>query len=440
MAVQMILGLTILVGVHEWGHFFAARLFKIKVSKFYLFFDFLFPLPHVLNFALFKFKKGDTEYGLGWFPFGGYVKIEGMIDESMDKDQMAQPPQPWEFRSKPAWQRLIVMLGGIIVNVIVGVLIFISVTKYTGRNYIPIENVKHGIYAGELAQEIGLQTGDKIIKVNGEAITEFDEVYNSDVFLGDNASYTVLREGNEIQIDIPSDFMNKLSEMTGRNSFVSMLNTFKVGEVQPGSNAANDGLLKGDSIIKIGRKKVRFFEEFSVDKMDYAGKVVPLKIIRNGEPKTLNMHVGEDGRLGFYADIKSVFEHKDLSFLESVGIGTTKAFTFIYDNIKGFGKIFSGDIAPDKAVQGPIGIAKMFGGSFDWLRFWTLCGSLSMILAFMNLLPIPALDGGHAVMLTYEIITGKKPSDKFLEYAQMVGMVILLSLMVFAIFNDIIKF
>lgn len=429
MAVQMILGLTILVGVHEWGHFFAARKFGMRVEKFFIF------IPP----KIWSKKIGDTEYGLGSIPLGGFVKISGMVDESMDKEQMAKPPEPWEFRSKPAWQRLIVMLAGIIVNVIVGVIIFIGVTKYTGRNYIPIENIKHGIYAGEIAENIGLKTGDNIIKVNDIAITEFDEVFNTDVFLDENASYTVLRNGEEIKISIPSDLISKLSEMQERNVFISALNTFKVGEVQPGSNADKDGLLKGDSIIKIGRKEVRFFEQFSVDKMDYAGKVVPLKIIRDGEPKTINMHVGEDGRLGFFADINSKFEHKDLSIFESIPIGATKAFSFIGANIKGFGKIFSGDIAADKAVQGPIGIAKMFGGSFNWLRFWSLCGSLSMILAFMNLLPIPALDGGHAVMLTYEIITGRKPSDKFLEYTQMAGMILLLSLMVFAVFNDIIK-
>lgn len=429
MAAQMILGLTILVGVHEWGHFFAARKFGMRVEKFFIF------IPP----KIWSKKIGDTEYGLGSIPLGGFVKISGMVDESMDKEQMALPPQPWEFRAKPAWQRLIVMLAGIIVNVIVGILIFIGVTKYAGENFIPIENVKHGIYAGELAQQIGLKTGDRIIKVNGVTIDRFDAIYGTEAFLDDNASYTVLRDNKEIEISIPSDFIGTLSEMTTRNSFVSPLNTFKVGEVQPGSNADKGGLLKGDSIIKIGRKEVLFFENFSVDKLDFKGKVVPLKVIRNGESKTLNMHVGENGTLGFMADINPMYEHKDLSILQSIPIGTVKAFSIITENIKGFGKIFSGDVAADKAVQGPIGIAKMFGGTIDWLRFWSLCGVLSMILAFMNLLPIPALDGGHAILITYEIVTGKKPSDKFLEYAQIVGMVLLLSLMVFAFFNDIIK-
>lgn len=429
MAVQMILGLTILVGVHEWGHFFAARKFGMRVEKFFIF------IPP----KIWSKKIGDTEYGLGSIPLGGFVKISGMIDESMDKEQMKKPPQPWEFRAKPAWQRLIVMLAGIMVNVIVGILIFIGITKYTGSNYIPIEKIKHGIFAGDLAEEIGLKTGDKILKVNGLPITEFDEIYSSKVFLDENASYTIYRDKNEIIIPIPNDFIGKLSEVKDRGAFISPLQTFKVGNIQPGSNAEKGGLLEGDSIIKIGKKEVLFFEQFNVDKLDYKGKVIPMKVIRNGETKTLNIEVGENGTIGFMADVKSIFEHKDLTLWQAIPIGTKQAFSIVTDNIKGFGKIFSGDIAPDKAVQGPIGIAKMFGGTINWLRFWGLCGMLSMVLAFMNLLPIPALDGGHAMMLSYEIITGKKPSDKVLEYMQMAGMIILLSLMVFVIFNDIIK-
>lgn len=429
MAVQMILGLTILVGVHEWGHFFTARKFGMKVEKFFIF------IPP----KIWSKKIGDTEYGIGSIPLGGFVKISGMVDESMDKEQMNQPPQPWEFRSKPAWQRLIVMLGGIIVNVIVGVLIFIGLTTYTGNNYIPIENAKNGIYAGEIAQELGLKSGDYIIEVNGIKITEFSDIYSTDAFLDDDASYTILRNGAEIRIPIPSNFIEKLSEMTDRGSFIIPLTTFTVGQISEGSNAEKGGLLEGDSIIKIARKDVLFFEQFTDDKLTFKGKVVPLKIIRNGEPKTLNIEVGEDGRLGFFADINSMYSHKDYTLFEAIPIGTGKAFAVITDNIKGFSKIFSGDIAADKAVQGPIGIAKMFGGSFNWIRFWSICGMLSMVLAFMNLLPIPALDGGHAVMLVVEMVTGKKPSDKLLEYLQMIGMVLLLSLMVFAFFNDIVK-
>ena len=429
MAAQLILGLTILVGVHEWGHMFAAKKFGMRVEKFFIF------IPP----KIWSKKIGETEYGLGSIPLGGFVKISGMIDESMDKEQMKLPPQPWEFRSKPAWQRLIVMLGGIIVNVIVGILIFIGVTAYTGENYIPIENAKNGIYAGELAQELGLQTGDQIIAVNDQPIKEFDAIYNTDVFLGENASYTVLRDGEEIKIPIPSDFIGKLSDITNRTSFIIPLTSFKVGMVQPGSNAEKGGLLEGDSIIQIGRKEVLFFEQFTEDKMAFKGKVVPLKIIRNGETKTLNIEVDNDGRLGFIADVQNLFSHRNYSFIEAIPIGTGKAFSIVTDNIKGFSKIFKGDIAADKAIQGPIGIAKMFGGTFNWLRFWNLCGMLSMVLAFMNLLPIPALDGGHAMLLSYEIFTGKKPSDKVIEYLQLAGMVILLSLMVFTFFNDIIK-
>lgn len=429
MAVQMILGLTILVGVHEWGHFIAARKFGMKVEKFFIF------IPP----KIWSKKIGDTEYGLGSIPLGGFVKISGMVDESMDKEQMNQPPQPWEFRSKPAWQRLIVMLGGIIVNIIVGVFIFVSLTAYTGENYIPIENTTNGIFVGEIGKSLGLKTGDQIIKVNGQPIKEFNDVYSMDVFLSDNASYTALRNGNEVIIQIPSDFIEKMSSLKELAPLFRPLTTFSVGQVMPESNAEKGGLIEGDSIIKIARTDVLYFEQFSEDKKAFKGKVVPVKIIRKGEPKTLNIEVGENGELGFYAKTQNLFSHRDYSIMQAIPVGTAKAFSVITDTFKGFGKVFKGDVAADKAIQGPIGIAQMFGGTFNWIRFWGLCGMLSMVLAFMNLLPIPALDGGHATMLLVEIFTGKKPSDKLLEYLQMAGMILLLTLMVFAFSNDIFK-
>lgn len=430
MIAQVSLGITILVGLHEWGHMFAAKKFGMKVEKFSIGFP-----PTIISK-----KIGETIYSFGAIPLGGFVKILGMIDESMDKEQMKQPPQPWEFRSKPIWQRIIVMLGGIIVNVILGVVIFIGLTTYYGENYIPAEKVKHGIYAGELAQEIGLQTEDKITAVNGNVLVDFEDIYSPDAFLNDNAYYTVERDNQTIEVKIPSDFIGKLSSLeNGLRSFITPLTTFKVAEVSKGSNSDKGGLLAGDEIIKIGRYDVKYFETFSDTKMKFKGKVVPVKVLRNNEEKTLNIEVDTSGIMGFMRDEPDLYSKRDFSIVEAIPIGTKKAFSIISDNIKGFGKIFSGDVAPGKAVQGPIGIAKMFGGTWNWHRFWSLVGMLSMVLAFMNLLPIPALDGGHVALLSYEMVTGEKPSDKFMEVTQVIGMIILMTLMVFVFSNDIIN-
>jgi len=430
MAGQLILGLSILVGLHEWGHMFAAKMFGMRVEKYFIGFP-----PKIWSI-----QKGETEYGIGAIPLGGFVKISGMIDESMDTEAMNKEPQPWEFRSKPAWQRLVVMLGGIIVNVIVGVFIFIVIAYKDGEKILSKEEVnKYGIIAGDLAQQIGLKTGDKIVKVNGKPFTDFNDVVSSDVFLGSNSSYTVNREGKEVDIDIPNNFIEKLSDPEEKGNFIRPAMPFKVAELVPGMPAAKAGLKPGDKIISVNGAPIRFYNELQAQLPLLKGKEAKLVVDREGKQQELNVNVSADGTIGFYPESLLATTTINYTFGQAVSKGTENAFAVVFNNIKGFGKIFRGEVSASKALSGPIGIARMFGGVWDWSRFWYLTGLLSMVLAFMNALPIPALDGGHAVILSYEIISGRKPSDAFLENAQKVGMVLLLGLMAFAIFNDVWK-
>lgn len=430
MAGQLILGLSILVGLHEGGHMVAAKLFGMRVEKFFIGFP-----P-----KLFGFQKGETEYAIGAIPLGGFVKISGMIDESMDTETMNQEPQPYEFRSKPAWQRLIVMLGGIIVNVIVGIFIFIVIAYKEGDKFLSREEVnKYGIWAGPVAQEIGLKTGDKIVKVNGKSYQNFNDIISSDVFLESNSSYTVERNGQEIDIDIPNNLIEQLSNPEQKGNFIMPQEPFVVREVVPGTAASKSGLQAGDQISAINGVNVQFFSQLQDNLKKLKGKTVPMTIKRAGAETPVSIAVSDEGTIGFYPKSLLNFTVVEYSLGQAIGIGTSDAFTTVYNNIKGFKKIFRGEVSASKALSGPIGIARMFGGVWDWGRFWYLTGLLSMFLAFTNALPIPALDGGHAVMLTYEIVSGRKPSDKFLENAQKVGMVLLLGLMAFAIFNDVWK-
>ena len=437
---QLILGLSILIILHELGHFLAARAFGIKVDKFYLFFD-------AWNFSLFKFNYKGVEYGIGWLPLGGYVKIAGMIDESMDTEQLAGPPQPWEFRSKPAWQRLIVMLGGVTVNVVLGILIFWVLTLKYGETYIPNIDIKYGIVSGKLGQRIGLKTGDKIIAINGQPVLKYEELTSTKVLLG-NTDLTIQRGDQTLHVKVPGNLINDLADM-GIEQFISRVprSKFVVDSVMPKSYAEIAGLKKGDSIISVNGVKITFFDELQTELKKYENKVAQLEIKREGVVKPIVTNVNKEGTLGFKdgsAGIKAKFDlpkEKNVSFgfLDAFPVGATKAWGTISDNAKGFGKVFKGEVKFNKAVQGPVAIASLFGTTIDWVRFWTLVGFLSMVLAFTNLLPIPALDGGHALFLVIEMIKGKPLSDKFLERAQIVGFVILITLMVFVFGNDIVK-
>lgn len=430
---QVILGLSILIVLHELGHFLAARAFGIKVEKFYLFFD-------AWGIKLFKFNYKGCEYGIGWLPLGGYVKIAGMIDESMDTEQLKGEPQPWEFRSKPAWQRLIVMLGGIIVNVILGIFIFWMLTFRYGETYIDNERLVNGVAPGIIGKELGLQAGDRIVEINGKKVVRFSEVLGSEVLMG-NTNLLVEREGRTENIHVPADFLNKVADYS-RNEFVTeRLRAMSIASIQEGSAADAAGLMPGDSIVRIADTPVRFWDELQGAIAQHSGKEVELGLIRSGQDTSLRVHLPEEGVVGFYINRDQSIPHVTLKygFLESLPIGAAKAWGTVADNAKGIGKIFKGEVRADKALSGPIGIAQLFGDQIDWIRFWTLVGLLSMVLALMNLLPIPVLDGGHVVFLLIEMIQGKPLSDKFLEVAQMIGFFILVALMIFVFGNDILK-
>ena len=437
MAGQLILALSILVSLHEFGHYITAKWFKMRVDKFYLFFDFLFPVPTVLNFALFKKKVGDTEYGIGWFPLGGYVSIAGMIDETQDASKLAATPEPWEFRGKPAWQRLIVMLGGIIVNIILGILIFWGIRYNAGNNFVTLSEAnKQGIYAGKLAQEIGFKTGDKILTINGKTPVRFDEV--TKLIMEDEAKYVVERNGQKIDIALPADFLNKLANGK-KGEFIQEGLPFEVKEVPTDGGAFKAGLKTGDKIVSINGKPIIFFQDVKPILEENKEKTLPVIVDRKGILDTLKMPVSKDATLGFIMKPLLELTHEDLSVGQAFTVGAGEAFTVVGTNLKGFKKIFKGEVSASNALSGPVGIAKIFGGRWDWANFWFLTGLLSMSLAFMNALPIPALDGGHAIFLIWEMITGKTPSVRVQEIAQQVGTVILLGLMVFAMGNDIFK-
>lgn len=430
MTAQLLLGLSILVGLHEAGHMLTAKMFGMRVEKFFIGFP-----PKIIGF-----KYGETEYGLGALPLGGFVKITGMIDESLDTDQMKAAPEPWEFRAKPAWQRLIVMLGGIFVNVVTGIIIFIAMVYFVGEYYTPMSQAnKYGVYVSKLGQEMGLQTGDKIIAINGNSVERFEDLRNPKYLLENESYYTVLRGGQELKVPIPSNFLDKLSDKEGNINFIEPLFTFVVGEVADGMPAKKAGLQVGDKIVDIGGTTILYFQDLRTILQNNKGKMIDVKVERKEEVVLLKVEVGKDGIIGFIPKSNLEPARAQYSLLSSIPRGTTNAFEIVGTQVKAFGKIFKGEVSASKSLSGPIGIAKVFGGTWDWIRFWSLVGMLSMVLAFMNLLPIPALDGGHVVFITYEIISGRAPSDRFLENAQRVGMVILLGLMVFAFGNDIYK-
>jgi len=430
---QVVLGLSILIILHELGHFVAARAFGIKVEKFYLFFD-------AWGVKLFRFDYKGCEYGIGWLPLGGYVKIAGMIDESMDTEQLRQEPKPWEFRTKPAWQRLIVMLGGIIVNVLVGIVVFWMLTFKYGETDVDNTRLEHGVAPGIIGKNIGIQAGDRIVAVNGRpAVNFYADVLSSDVLMGD-AVLTVERNGGRQEINVPSDILNEVAEHK-RNEFVRPRVTMgAVREVGKGSEAERMGVQKGDSIVRVNGREILFFDEFQDELRRLAGKAVSLTVARAGRELELTGNVDSTAVLGVALAQDQLPVHvREYGLLESLPIGTRKAFSVITDNVRGFGKIFKGDVRADKALSGPVGIAKLFGTEVNWSKFWSLVGMLSMALAFMNLLPVPALDGGHVLFISVEMVQGKPLSDKFLERAQMVGFVLLIALMLFTLGNDIVK-
>lgn len=431
MVAQLILGLSILVILHEAGHFFAARMFGIKVEKFYLFFD-------AWNFSLFKFKYGETEYGIGWLPLGGYVKIAGMVDESLDTDQLKTTPEPWEFRSKPAWQRLIVMIGGVTVNAILAAVIFVGILWSYGEKYLPMASLKNGVATSDLAYALGIRSGDKILAINNQQVNRFEDIYKPETLLSSQITLKINRNDSIFDLMLPKDFAAKLID-ADKSLFLLPRLRFSVESVAKGSPAAEGGLKANDSIIAINNQTIAFYDQAQTAIKSNINKTIQVLVFRNGSSTSLNIKVSKDGTIGFYPKIEQLpTESKSYSLFEAIPGGFAMASKTLTDNVKGFGKLFSGDIPVSKSLGGPIAIAKkMYGGIWDWYKFWMTTALLSMVLAFMNLLPIPALDGGHVLFLIIEMIKGGPVSEKVLIRAQYVGMAILLTLMVFVFGNDI---
>ncbi|MDB5261167.1 MAG: peptidase, partial [Adhaeribacter sp.] len=357
---QLILGLTILVGLHELGHMLTAKWFGMRVEKYAIGFP-----PKVLSKQI-----GETEYMIGAIPLGGFVKISGMIDESLDTATMGEEPKPYEFRAKPAWQRLIVMMGGIIVNVITGIIIFIVLAHQYGEPYLPVNEVKYGVVPNALGREMGFQTGDKIVKINGQPFENFDDIYEPDVLLGKDAYYTVDRNGQEVNIPIPADFMDKMADNQDQLRFVEIILPFEVGRVLSGKPADKAGLKKGDRIIKVADTPTPYFHDMQLALLANKGKKTNLTVQRGNQILNLTAEIDEDGKLGFERNPLLKYSIKDYSLAEAIPAGTEKAFSIITTNIKGFGKIFRGEASASKSISGPIGIAQVFGDTFSWYNFW----------------------------------------------------------------------
>jgi regulator of sigma E protease len=427
---QFILSLSILIVLHELGHFIPAKLFKTRVEKFYLFFD-----PW---FSLFKKKVGETEYGVGWLPLGGYVKISGMIDESMDKEQMAQPAKPWEFRSKPAWQRLIIMVGGVTVNVILAFFIYAMMLFAWGKEYIPVENLTFGVYADSLMLDNGFEHGDKIVGVEGSEIEVLNDV-SAAVLFGGARQIEVERNGSRKTINLPEDIEQEVLK-SGRQSLFMEQFPAVVDTVLPESNAEKAGLKKGDEFLTVNGKDASYVPAMLNALTSQKGDEVNFEVRRDGEVISLTAMVDEEGRLGFgykspteYLDVVT----KEYGFIESFPAGIAYGWSRLTDYVRSLKLLFSGEGV--KQVGGFITIGKLFDDTWNWQRFWNMTAFLSIILAVMNILPIPALDGGHVMFLLYEMISGREPNQKVLEYAQLAGIAILLTLLIYANGMDLVR-
>ncbi len=440
---QLFVALSLLIILHEFGHFFFAKLFKTRVEKFYLFFDFLFPFGNVLPFSLFKKTKGDTTYGIGWFPLGGYVKIAGMVDESMDKEQLAKPPEPWEYRSKKPWQRLFIMLGGIIVNVLVAVIIYSGVMAYWGESYLPTSSLTYGIAADSTAQNIGFRNGDKIVKVDGKAIENFKDVTRDIIFNGAQL-VTVERGGLPFDISIDKSAASQIIN-SKKAGFLSPRFPFVIGEVSKKSLAATMGLKVGDSLLAINEMPVRFRDELqTIFKSIPVDSAFTLTVMGADKSiRSLQGKMSENKMLGVVnKSITDYLEYKEIKygFFQAIGRG----FTFTGEQfglyVSQFKLLFTAkDVKLNDNLGGIASFAKIFPSTFDWQEFWMLTAFISIILAFMNLLPIPGLDGGYVIFLLWEIITGRKVNDKVMEVATTIGLVLLLGLMLYANGLDIFR-
>ncbi|NQU32964.1 MAG: RIP metalloprotease RseP [Bacteroidetes bacterium] len=430
---QLLLSLSILVVVHEFGHFAAAKIFKTRVEKFYLFFN-----PW---FSIFKFTFKGTEYGMGWLPLGGYVKISGMIDESMDKEAMKLPPQPWEFRSKPAYQRLIIMLGGVFMNVLLAFLIYIAMLSFWGDEYLSTKEVnKYGIRADSLAMEMGFRHGDKIMLLDGEYIEDFSKI-PMNLVLNEVKNVEVIRDNVPTTLTLPEGSLNKL--INHKSKLFTIRIPFIADRFSKNSLAENSGIQIGDAILGINGVNLIYFNDFREEIQKHKNESVLITVARDADTIILPMQLGEDGLIGVFpnGDINEFFEisKKEYTIAEAIPAGFTRTIGGIDNYLKQLKLLFSPEVKAYEGVGGFITIGSIFPKQWHWESFWKLTAFLSIMLAILNVLPIPALDGGHVLFLLYEIIARRKPSDKFLEYAQVFGMVVLFSLLILANGNDIVK-
>ncbi|EID76393.1 RIP metalloprotease RseP [Imtechella halotolerans] len=426
-ALQLLLSLSILIVLHELGHFIPAKIFKTRVEKFFLFFD--------VKYALFKKKIGETVYGIGWLPLGGYVKISGMIDESMDKEQMAQPPQPWEFRSKPTWQRLIIMLGGVTVNLILGFLIYMMILFVWGQEKLKPSDMPHGYAVAQEMKIFGFASGDIITHVNGQPLDNALDI-NRYLMVRDVQEVTIDRNGQTIAISLPDTIGNYMFQKGVMLPFTPRRSTV-IDTIHAGFPASNSELRKGDKLISVNGTPIQFFDELAANLPIKSTESVTLEVEREGSAKTIQLSPDSEGKLGInslnYKDIK--ITHTSFSLGEAITKGFGFGYWTLHDYVAQFKYIFTKKGASQVGGFGAIG--NMFPPAWDWQAFWSTTAFISIILAFMNVLPIPALDGGHVMFLLYEMITGRKPSDKVLEYAQMIGFFLLIGLVLFANGNDI---
>ena len=435
---QFLLSLSLLIVLHELGHFIPAKLFKTKVEKFYLFFD--------IKYSLFKKKIGETVYGIGWLPLGGYVKIAGMIDESMDKEQMAQPPQPWEFRSKPAWQRLIIMLGGVTVNFILAYFIYVFTSFAYGDEDVTLESLKDGYWIeNSLLKELGFKTGDKIVGIDDIRVSAHTDILKNIV---KTEKYTIDRDGKEIDIQLPQDFLGQLTSRKVRGGLFNLRIPFMVAEVI--DTMANKGvdLKEGDILLYVNNKNVKYYDQLSAVMSNYKKQTVSAVFLRGTDTITRDLKVNKEGQVGIVPAIdRKRFDElgyydatlKEYTFLESFGGGKDKFVETVFSYWDQLGKIFTPSTGAYKGVGGFKAIFDIFSDTWVWEDFWRITAFLSIMLGVLNLLPIPALDGGHVMFLLFEMVSGRKPSEKFLERAQLVGFIILIALVLFANGNDIFK-
>jgi regulator of sigma E protease len=434
---QLILSLSLLVFVHELGHYLTARMFGIRVEKFYLFFD-------AGGFSIFKFKIGETTFGLGWVPFGGYCKISGMIDESMDTEAMKQPPQPWEFRSKPAWQRLIVMVSGVVMNVITACLIYIGMSLHWGDSYIDNDDLKWGYSYNELAREIGFENGDRIVSFDGKPVEgDFRMVY-SDMVIGGVRTVGVLRGSKQMTVSIPED---KIARMLESRDFMLPRHQFVAADIVPGSGAAEAGMMPGDSLVAVNGTSMIFFDEFGSILSEIPGTTAAITVMRDSVgvmvSRILNVAVSPEGKIGVVPKNYTYFipaRTRDYNFVQAVPAGFRKAGEQISSYWQQLKLIFTPKTEAYKSVGSLISIGSIFPGQWDWFSFWRITAFISIALAVINILPIPALDGGHVFFLLWEVVTRRKPSDKFMEVMQVIGLVILLALLILTFGNDIYRF